>query len=416
MDLSRERPHVTRPSSRAGAVLWHLLVPNCGTRWYGCVGTVITDVNPFVYSHPIAPDDVIDRDEETERLLTAAVGGHYVRLYAPRKYGKTSLLRRVLRDAERREQMIPVLVDLYGVLSIADVAIRFERAYARQLKGKLRARIEEFLQSTGLGLSLGALGVSARLQIDPRTDPLPALHALLDLPLRLEEGGGFRALIVLDEFQDVTKVKEMDALLRSHIQFQGEVASFVFAGSEPGLMRELFEDRERPLYGQAVPMRLERLADADIAATSPAASASRAAASATRSTRSRRRRRGIRSARCCSRTVSGRRSRRTAPRRSPIGRARTRRRSWSCSRSSTRTGAACRRAAQKALRAVVAGDGSPFQRRVLEQLDLPKSTARAALRSLVANATVEQKDDEYRVIDPLFAEWIARLRQTGDAG
>jgi hypothetical protein len=71
---------------------------------------------------------------------------------------------------------------------------------------------------------------------------------------------------------------------------------------------------------------------------------------------------------------------------------------------------------QKALRAVVAGDGSPFQRRVLEQLDLPKSTARAALRSLVANATVEQKDDEYRVIDPLFAEWIARLRQTGDAG
>src|SRR5437764_1845924 len=229
------------------------------------LGTVITDVNPFVYSHPIAPDDIIDRDDETTRLLAAAVGGHYVRLYAPRKYGKTSLLRRVLRDAEREEGMIPILVDFYGVLSVADVAIRFERAYARQLKGKVRARIEDILQSTGLGLSLGALGISAKLQVDPRTDPLPALHALLDLPLRLEEGGGFRALIVLDEFQDVTKVKEMDAVLRSHIQFQGEVASFVFAGSEPGLMRQLFEDRERPLYGPALPMRLDRLADADIA-------------------------------------------------------------------------------------------------------------------------------------------------------
>src|SRR4029079_7773867 len=115
-----------------------------------------------------------------------------------------------------------------------------------------------------LVLPPAARAIMSSRQVDPGTDPLPALHALLDLPLRLEEGGGFRALIVLDEFQDGTKVKEMDALLRSHIQFQGEVASFVFAGSEPGLMRELFEDRERPLYGQAVPMRLERLADADI--------------------------------------------------------------------------------------------------------------------------------------------------------
>ena len=104
---------------------------------------MITDVNPFIYSHPIAPEDVIDRDEETKRLLTAAVGGHFVRLYAPRKYGKTSLLRRVLLDGERQERMIPILVDLYGVLSIADVAIRFERAYSRQLKGKVRARMRE---------------------------------------------------------------------------------------------------------------------------------------------------------------------------------------------------------------------------------------------------------------------------------
>src|SRR4029078_11810779 len=98
----------------------------------------------------------------------------------------------------------------------------------------------------------------------PATARLPPLPALLDLPLRLEEGGGFRALIVLDEFQDITKVKQMDAILRSHIQCQGEVRSLFSAASEPGLMRGLFEVKERPLYGQAVPMRLARLADPDI--------------------------------------------------------------------------------------------------------------------------------------------------------
>jgi hypothetical protein len=372
-------------------------------------GTVIADVNPFVYSHPVAPDEIIDRDTETRELLTAAVGGHYVRLYGPRKYGKTSLLRRVLLEGERDEGLIPILVDLYGVLSVADVAIRFERAYARQLKGKVRARIEEFLQSTGLGLSLGALGISARLQVEPRTDPLPALHALLDLPLRLEQDGGFRALIVLDEFQDITKVREMDALIRSHIQFQGEVASFVFAGSEPGLMRELFEDGARPLYGQAVPMRLGRLADADIAeyiigrfresrrsvgeALNPLLAAAKGHPQ-----------RAMLLAHRLWAVVQ------------PGGTAALA--DWTAAHAASLAelqpefDAHWRRLstnAQKALRAVVTGDGSPFQRRVLEQLDLHKSTARAALQALVANATVEQDAENYALVDPLFAKWIAGL-------
>ena len=226
---------------------------------------MITDVNPFVYSRPIEPEQIVDRDDETRALLKNAVGGHYVRLYAPRKYGKTSLLRRALADGERQEGLVPMLVDLYGVVSIADVAVRFERAYAKAAEGAIRGRIEEFLQKTGLGLSLGAFGISARLQLEPKTDPLPALHALLDLPLRLEESGGFRAYIALDEFQDVRKVPSLDGLLRSHIQFQGEVASYVFAGSEPGLMKQLFEHKEAPLYGSAVPLRLGRLRDDDLA-------------------------------------------------------------------------------------------------------------------------------------------------------
>ena len=213
---------------------------------------MIVDVNPFVYSHPLAPDEIIDRDGETLELLEKAVGGHFVRLYAPRKLGKTSLLRRALRDGEREEGLVPVLVDLYRVVSIADVTIRFERAYARHLKGPLRAKVEDFLQRTGLGLSLGAFGIGAKIQIDPKAQPLAALHALLDLPLKLEEGGGFRAYVALDEFQDVDKVPGLDGLLRSHIQHQGDVASYVFAGSEPGLMKQLFEDRDRPLYGSAV--------------------------------------------------------------------------------------------------------------------------------------------------------------------
>src|SRR5256886_12977476 len=182
---------------------------------------MIVDVNPFVYSHPLSPDDIIDRESETRALLANAVGGHYVRLYAPRKYGKTSLLQRVLRDGEREEGLIPVLVDLYRVVSLADVTVRLERAYARHLKGAVRARVDQFLQRTGIGLSLGVTGISARIQLDPRVDPLPALHALLDLPLRLEQSGGYRAFVAFDEIPDAQKVPGPGRLTRSPIHVHG---------------------------------------------------------------------------------------------------------------------------------------------------------------------------------------------------
>ena len=69
---------------------------------------MIVDVNPFVYSRPVPPEDVVDRDDEVRLLLRQAIGGHYVRLYAPRKYGKTSLLTRALHDGGRDASSVRV--------------------------------------------------------------------------------------------------------------------------------------------------------------------------------------------------------------------------------------------------------------------------------------------------------------------
>jgi hypothetical protein len=301
-----------------------------------------------------------------------------------------------------------VLVDLYGVLSLADVAVRVERAYAGQLKGRIRARIDEFLQSTGLGLSLSAMGIGARLQLDPRADPLPALHALLDLPLRLE-GEGRRALVVLDEFQDLAKVREMDAVLRSHIQFHGEVASYVFSGSEAGLMAQLFEAPHAPLYGQAAPLRLGRLAAPDLAAY---------VADRFRGTE-----REVGDALGPLLEVAD-----GHPQRAmllahhlweavPPGEAATRA-SWqrafgtALAQLEPELDAHWQRLTtveQKTLRAVVGGGGSPYRTALLERLDLQKASAQQALRNLAARGEVERDERRYRLVDPLFAVWIERL-------
>jgi hypothetical protein len=369
----------------------------------------ITDVNPFVYSHPLIPEDIIDRDEETETLLRNAVGGHYVRLYAPRKYGKTSLLTRALRDGEEREGLIGVHVDLYRVSSVADVTVRFERAYSRHLKGAIRRRVEAFLQRTGIGLSLGAYGISAKLQLSPRTDPLPALHALLDLPLRLEERGGYRALIALDEFQDIDKIPGLDGLIRSHIQYQGEVASYVFAGSEPGLMKQLFENKDRPLYGSAVPLRLLRLQSDDIADyvvgrfQQTGRGTGEALNPLLESAKGHPQRAMLLAHRLWEQLPRGRDA--------TLDHWRAARRA-ALAELDAEFDAQWRgfdTTVQKTMRALVAGDGSPYKADVLRRLDLTTDGAKWALRRLEATAEIEKTDGKRRVVDPLFAEWIAIL-------
>ena len=65
---------------------------------------------------------------------------------------------------------------------------------------------------------------------------------------------------------------------------------------------------------------------------------------------------------------------------------------------------------QKALRAVLAGDGSPFRTAVLRQLEVEKTTVHNAVQRLVASAEVELAEKRYTIVDPLFAEWIDSLR------
>ena len=221
------------------------------------------DLNPFRFSGPLAPEEMIDRDPESEDLLALAEGGHSFRLVGPRRYGKTTLLRRVLGAADQ-QGMATVLVDLQDVLSISEIVVRIERGYER-LKGPIRRHVETLLRSWNIGLSLGGGGFTATLQRNPNVDPESVLLRLLELPAALFDRQGTTSLIVFDEIQDVMAVKGADGKIRSVIQHQTDAATYAFAGSAPGVMHELFADPKRPLLDQAVPKNLAPLPLEDVA-------------------------------------------------------------------------------------------------------------------------------------------------------
>lgn len=223
------------------------------------------DINPFVFSRPVDPEDLIDRDAEVEQLVALAEGGHATRLSAPRRYGKTSVLRRVGREVERAGFNY-VEIDFYGLLSLSDIASRLERGY-RALHSPARRAADAAIRALRPRVTVGAGPV--KVETGPLSDASLAdsriLMTLLDMPLELFERTGTRTLVAFDEFQSLLAVdSQIDGLFRSRIQRHGDAASYIFAGSHPGLMQQLFGAYERPFFGQARVMRLDPLEDSDL--------------------------------------------------------------------------------------------------------------------------------------------------------
>jgi uncharacterized protein len=213
---------------------------------------------PFPFEGPVPPELLIDRQRELTMLARRAGDRVSVRLVAPRRYGKTSVL---LAHADRLLDTgwRTAHVDFSRVADLTDVARRLAAAYAHLDSPWVRSHLSGLLARLGVSLSATGPAVSVGPRpISPDHDAAESvLYRLLDLPLALWETDRLPTLVVFDEFQDLLVArKDLDGLLRSRIQYHGDAAAYVYAGSEPSMMRELFDTRERPLFGQADPLTI----------------------------------------------------------------------------------------------------------------------------------------------------------------
>src|SRR3954451_11081858 len=144
-------------------------------------------VNPFDYQRPVEPPVLIDRRQELDALQRAAADAVSIRLAAPRRYGKTSVLAAHLA-AMRAVGHRGVMVDLSQVTTTGDVAARVARAFA-DLPGDPRRAFDRLLSRVGLQLGVAGLSLSASGRPAAREPECAReiLLELLDLPRVLHE-------------------------------------------------------------------------------------------------------------------------------------------------------------------------------------------------------------------------------------
>lgn len=212
-----------------------------------------TVLSPFVYEEPVGRADLADRATELELLMARLMDARNSRLEAPRRFGKTSLLRAVL-DRTEDQGAVAVEVNFLGCVTAVDVAERIERAYARQLDGPLRRWFSGLARTLQPTIQAAPAGVGVSAQLSAAT---PGLLDRLALPRRIFERTGRTCAIAFDEFQEVLRIDAaLPGVIRSEIETHGPAAGYVFSGSHPGLMRDLFADRRHAFFAQATPVGL----------------------------------------------------------------------------------------------------------------------------------------------------------------
>lgn len=212
-------------------------------------------MSPFPHVGPLAPEAVTGRDEEAHDLALRLREHRPVAVLGPRRFGKTTLVRHALWRIDQVETTGSVWVDLFGLASLADFAVRLDRALVA-VRGRLREVLD--VVAGGLSVHLGVLGVELRRASPSGPDPIAACHQLLDV--LVEAAGRERLVVAFDEFSDVARVEGLDALLRTHLQHHYSRLGLVFAGSHPSMMRTLFAAKGRPFFAQAELIELGPLA------------------------------------------------------------------------------------------------------------------------------------------------------------
>jgi hypothetical protein len=228
--------------------------------------------NPFVYGEVVPAPAFADRVEELNRLVEDLTAGQKVFLISPRRYGKSSLIRRAMAAVERQGLLtVELTVASYSsylaflegfARALASVQTPWDKAreWLREALGAARPEVRFEPDAAGGQLVVAFPGDRSRRDIERLAADVFAL------PGRLAVARGRGLVVALDEFQAIGGFNggSVEHALRAAIQHQRNVG-YVFAGSEPTLMERMLGPK-RPFYKAGPVMRLDKIPAEEFAA------------------------------------------------------------------------------------------------------------------------------------------------------
>jgi AAA+ ATPase superfamily predicted ATPase len=210
-------------------------------------------VNPFKFGTVVENSFFTDRQNELQYIKSVLNSENHLILISPRRFGKTSLVVKALRESNRKH----IMLNLQSVVSTEDFAARLLKEIFKIYKFE---KVKHFIKNFRIvpTISLNPMTDGVDVSIMPMVDNrvlIEDVFALLQAIASEED----RLIVVLDEFQEIKSIdKNLDRLLRSIMQLHKNI-NYLFLGSQESMMREIFEKKKSPFFHFGQLLHLDKI-------------------------------------------------------------------------------------------------------------------------------------------------------------
>ena len=219
--------------------------------------------NPFVFGKAAEGVHFTDRKQDALRLSANLSHGINTVLISPRRWGKTSLVKKVIEDVSSDEIKV-VFIDIFHCKSAYDFLRTFATAVIKQTSSRMDEWIsyaKGFLSNISPKFSFGTDPMNDFSLSFEWNESADTEEAILALPERICEKKHIRMVICLDEFQQIAEFPDsltFQKKLRSVWQHQ-QAVNYCMFGSKRHLMEKIFNDKSMPFYKFGDMMFLQKI-------------------------------------------------------------------------------------------------------------------------------------------------------------
>jgi AAA+ ATPase superfamily predicted ATPase len=179
-------------------------------------------MNPFKYGGVVSGEFFYNRVDDVKKIKADIQNGNNLIMYAPRRYGKTSLIIKILSELEN-ESINTIYIDFFNVIDQK----KFLEIYSIKVLQKQKLSVEKaitqfrsFVRNLVPSVTFDKDGnTSFQIKFQENIGVEKSFEDVVNLPEKM--AGGKKWVIVFDEFQEINRLNgdNFEQQLRAVIQF-----------------------------------------------------------------------------------------------------------------------------------------------------------------------------------------------------